>query len=49
MRIKTQFHINGFALSLALKQRLDATRNMAYCFHSYQLFTLLFLESMLEY
>ena len=27
MRIKNQFHINGFALSLALKQRLEATRN----------------------
>ena len=26
MRIKNQFHINGFALSLALKQRLGATR-----------------------
>ena len=25
MRIKNHFHINGFALSLALKQRLEAT------------------------
>ena len=26
IRIKNHFHINGFALSLALKQRLGATR-----------------------
>ena len=26
MRIKNHFHINGFALSLSLKQRLEATR-----------------------
>ena len=26
IRIKKHFHINGFALSLALKQRLGATR-----------------------
>ena len=26
MRIKEHFHINGFALSLALKQRLGATQ-----------------------
>ena len=26
MRITNHFHINGFALSLALKQRLQATR-----------------------
>ena len=35
MRIKNGFHINGFALSLALKQRLEATRkwpNIAYWF-----------------
>ena len=25
MRIKNRFHINGFAISLALKQRLEAT------------------------
>ena len=25
MRIKNHFHINGFALSLALKQRLEGT------------------------
>ena len=25
MRLKNRFHINGFALSLALKQRLEAT------------------------
>ena len=29
MRIKTHFHINGFALSLALKQRLGGTRKWA--------------------
>ena len=28
MRIKTHFHINGFALSLALKQRLEAVRKL---------------------
>ena len=27
MRIKIHFHINGFALSLSLKKRLEATRN----------------------
>ena len=35
MRIKNGLHINGFALSLALKQRLEATRkwpNIAYWF-----------------
>ena len=35
MTIKNGFHINGFALSLALKQRLEATRkwpNIAYWF-----------------
>ena len=35
MRIKNGFHINGFALNLALKQRLQATRkwpNIAYWF-----------------
>ena len=35
MGIKNGFHINGFALSLALKQRLEATRkwpNIAYWF-----------------
>ena len=26
MRIKKHFHINGFPLSLSLKQRLEATR-----------------------
>ena len=26
MRINNHFHINGFALSLALKQRLEATQ-----------------------
>ena len=26
MRIKNHFHNNGFALGLALKQRLEATR-----------------------
>ena len=26
MRIKNHFHINGFALSLALKERLEATQ-----------------------
>ena len=26
MRIKSYFHINGFALSLALKQRLGTTQ-----------------------
>ena len=26
MRIKNELHINGFTLSLALKQRLGATR-----------------------
>ena len=26
MKMKNRFHINGFALSLALKQRLEATR-----------------------
>ena len=29
--IKTHFHINGFALSLALKVRFFGTREMAYC------------------
>ena len=29
MRIKTRFHINGFALSLALIQRLEGTRKWA--------------------
>ena len=26
MRIKNHFHVNGFVLSLALNQRLEATR-----------------------
>ena len=28
MRIKNHVHINGFAVSLALKQRLGATRKL---------------------
>ena len=28
MRIKNHFHINGFALTLALKQRVEATRDI---------------------
>ena len=31
MRIKEHFHINGFALSLALKQRLGATQKWPHC------------------
>ena len=30
MRIKNQFHINDFACSLALKQRLEANYKTAY-------------------
>ena len=30
MRVKNHFHVNGFALSLALKQRLEATWNTRY-------------------
>ena len=28
MRIKNHFHVNGFAVSLGLKQRLEATRKL---------------------
>ena len=38
VRIKTYFHINGFALNLALKQRVGATRNWPItCKHPYEL------------
>ena len=40
MRMKKDFHVNGFTLSLALKQRLEATQKWPVKMVKYSYFTL---------
>ena len=56
MRMRNRFHINSFALSLALKQRLEATRKWPILFRNQkvQLFwppslVILFSETYLDW